>query len=145
MGFTSIITNHCEQYVRWPRELNTLQLQMKWIWPQVLQMLTQPNKELYLQRVSLFGCIEYLQCISLLVCVESICSVCCHIDEVVFWICRCFFYLQRVELSRSPYAYILISRKKGLNMTDDIHERLRQLKFCHFQITQKREKILKGN
>ncbi len=137
------------------RELNTLQLQKthasrkstgKWIWPQVLQMLTtQPNKELYLQRVSLFGCIEYLQCISLLVCVESICSVCCHIGEVVFWICRCFFLLAACWTLSATICLHFNFPNKGLNMTDDIHERLRQLKFCHFQITQKREKILKGN
>ncbi len=29
--------------------------------------------------------------------------VCCKIEEVVFLICRCFFYLQCVELSRPPY------------------------------------------
>ncbi len=40
---------------------------------------TQPNKEFYLQHVSLFGC------------VVSICSACCKIDKVVFLICRCFF------------------------------------------------------
>ncbi len=52
---------------------------------------TQPNKEFYLQQVSLFGC------------VVSICSACCKIDDVVFLFCRCFFYLQRVELSHPPY------------------------------------------
>ncbi len=39
---------------------------------------TQPNKEFYLQCVSLFGC-EHLQC------------ECCQIDEVVFLISSCFF------------------------------------------------------
>ncbi len=38
-------------------------------------------------------CCEHLQCVSLLVCVVSICSTCCQIDEDVFLICWCFFYL----------------------------------------------------
>ncbi len=33
-------------------------------------------------------------------CCEHLQRVCCQIDESVFLICRCFFYLQRVELSR---------------------------------------------
>ncbi len=49
------------------------------------------NKELYLHCVSLFClCCEHLQ------------HMHCKIEEVVFLICRCFFYLQRVELSRPP-------------------------------------------
>ncbi len=48
--------------------------------------------KLYLQRVSFFWlCCEHLQ------------RVCCKIEEVVSLICRCFFYLQGIELSRPPY------------------------------------------
>ncbi len=36
-------------------------------------------------------------------CCEHLQRVCCKIEEVVFLICRCFFYLQHVELSRPPY------------------------------------------
>ncbi len=36
-------------------------------------------------------------------CCEHLQRVRCQIDESVFLICRCFFYLQRVELSRPPY------------------------------------------
>ncbi len=35
-------------------------------------------------------------------CCEHLQRVCYKIEEVVFLICRCFFYLQRVELSRPP-------------------------------------------
>ncbi len=35
-------------------------------------------------------------------CCEHLQRVCCQIEEVVFLISRCFFYLQRVELSRPP-------------------------------------------
>ncbi len=46
------------------------------------------NKEFSLQRISFFRlCCEHLQ------------QACCQIFEVVFLICRCFFYLQHVELS----------------------------------------------
>ncbi len=38
-------------------------------------------------------------------CCEHLQRVCCQIEEVVFLICRCFFYLQRVELSRPPYIF----------------------------------------
>ncbi len=103
------------------QELNTLQLQKthasrkstgKWIWPQVLQMLTtQPNKEMYLQRVFVWlhwvFAVHFFTCL----CREHLQRVLSS-DEVVFWICRCFFYLQRVGLSRPPYAYILIPRTK---------------------------------
>ncbi len=36
-------------------------------------------------------------------CCEHMQRVRCTIEEVVSLICRCFFYLQRVELSRPPY------------------------------------------
>ncbi len=36
-------------------------------------------------------------------CCEHLQRVCCQFEEVLFLICRCFFYLQRVELSRPPY------------------------------------------
>ncbi len=51
------------------------------------------NKEFSLQRVSFFWlCCEHLQ------------LACCQIVEVVFLICRCFFYLQHVELSRPSFS-----------------------------------------
>ncbi len=53
---------------------------------------TQPNEELYLQRVSLFGC------------VVSICSMyVVKLMKLFSYFAGVFFYLQRIELSRPPY------------------------------------------
>ncbi len=70
-------------------------------------LITQPNKEFYLQCVYLFGC------------VVSICSVFLYLVVVGafaahvlsnWWRCflnlQVFFYLQCVELSRPPYEYV---------------------------------------
>ncbi len=39
----------------------------------------------------------------------------CKIEEVVFLICRCFFYLQRVELSRPPYKWSTLCCNFNIN------------------------------
>ncbi len=71
------------------------------VWQQVLQMLTtQPNKEFYLQHVSLFGCAgSIFGAFLYLLCCEHLQGVCCQIDEVVFLICNIFLFAARWALS----------------------------------------------
>ncbi len=94
------------QNLRWPRELNALQIEKNTCKLRkqlhhfdITRAANAHNKTK--QRNSLQ--------IKLFVCIVSICRTCCQIDEDVFFfagafsICMCFLKLQCVELSQPPY------------------------------------------
>ncbi len=71
---------------------------------------------LFAARFFVWLCCEHLQCISLFGCVVSICSTCCQIDEDVFLICWCFFYLHvfsEVAARWALSATVKIWQKEG--------------------------------
>ncbi len=108
-------------FLRWPREVNALQLQKThanrkstsksrkhfhpfdsrwWKCSQHKQIKKHTANTHNTTKSILFAARFFFGC------VVSICSVCVvKLTKVVFLICRCFFYLQRVELSRPPYFF----------------------------------------
>ncbi len=111
-------TVHFNSKLRWPRELNALQLQKTHA---NRKSTSKSRKHLHHFGSRWCKCSQHKQikkhckcsqhkqihfiCSAFLfrLCCEHLQRVCCQIDESVFLICRCFFYLQRVELSWPPY------------------------------------------
>ncbi len=104
--------------IRWPRELNALQLQKthanrkstsksrkhfhqfdsRWCKCSQRKQIKKHTAKCSQHNQIHFICSAFL----FWLCCEHLQRVCCQIDESVFLICRCFFYLQCVELSRPP-------------------------------------------
>ncbi len=94
--------------LRWPRELNALQLQKT----HANKKSTSKSRKYFHQFDRWCKCSQHNQihliCSVFLfwLCCEHLQRVRCKIEEVVSLICRCFLYLQRVELSRPPYFFL---------------------------------------